>query len=119
MQIKKFIVQILIRVFLVCSSLFLLYLYAERVFAHNRMREHPVDAGLGIALLLFFVVLILFIGFFIDAIYIAYKKEYFIIFVNMLFMAVFSLPMLYINCQMEDYCESCFCSNLIEWVKKI
>ncbi len=119
MQIKKIIVQVLSRILLVATSLFLLYLYAERAFAHNRMKEHPTDAGLGIALLLCFILLILFVAFFIDTVYRAYKKEYFMIAVNIIFISVFSLPILYINCQMGDYCENCFCSRLIDWVKEI
>ena len=113
--LKNFIIRILV----VGIPLIGLYYYSQIVFEANRRREHPTDAGLGIALLLFALLLLLSIGLIVDLVIRIKKKEYKIALTNIPFLIIFLIPILYINCQMGDYCEDCFCSWLIEKIKKI
>jgi hypothetical protein len=94
-----------------------LYLFAQISFKANRRSEHPVDAGLGIALLLFVILFILSVGLIIDFVIRIKSKQYKIAVTNVPFLLLFLFPIFYIKCQMGGYCEDCFCSWLIETVK--
>lgn len=84
------------RLFIVCVPLLALYFYSEIALKANREREHPSDAGLGIAILLFFILFILFIGFIIDTLLRFRKKEYQTLIVNTIFLLPFIFFIIYI-----------------------
>lgn len=74
-----------------------LYFYSEMAFKANRQKEHPTDVGLGIAIYLFFILLFLFLGFTIDTISKFIKKDYKIVWINMIFLLPFILLILYLG----------------------
>ena len=85
-----------IRLFIVVIPLLGLYFLAEMSFEANRKKEHPTDVGLGIAIILFFVLFTLFVGFVIDTIYRIIKKEHKIVMVNVIFLLPFLFFILYL-----------------------
>ncbi|WP_312393227.1 hypothetical protein [Chryseobacterium sp.] len=111
----KYFKLFFIRLIIVVIPLSALYFYAQMAFESNRKKEHPTDVGLGIAILLFFILLFLSIGFLIDFIKNILKKEYKIALLNIPFLLFFLLPILYIGCQMTG--SGCFCSWIINVVK--
>lgn len=102
----------LIRLLIVAISLLALYAYAEIAFQANRKKEHPTDAGLGIAILLAFIAVVLFIGFISDLILRLVRKEYKIALINIPFLIPFIVIIAYISCQMTS--RECFCGWLIK-----
>ncbi len=84
------------RLLIVSIPLLSLYYFSEMVFKANREREHPTDAGLGIAILLFFILLIFFVGFTVDTIIRFRQKQYQIAMVNAIFLSPFLFFILYI-----------------------
>lgn len=106
----KIIRHIIIRILAVAIPLLLLYFYAEMAIEADRQREHRSDVGLGIAILLVFVLVILMIGFIIDSAVRIFKKQYYLLWVNIPFLLLFLIPVLYISCKLSDgsfYCK-CF-----------
>jgi len=112
---KKIALHIASRLLIVALPLTALYFFAQMAFEENRRKEHPTDAGLGIAILLALLLIVLFIGFLSDALYRMYKKDYAIALTNLPFLLLFSIPILYISCKMGTYCEDCFC----DWFVKL
>lgn len=106
MKITK---HIIIRILAVAIPLLLLYFYSEMAFEANRQREHRTDVGLGIAFLLVFVLIILMIGFITDSIIRIYKKQYSIALINVPFLLLFLIPVLYISCQFSSEAFYCQC----------
>ncbi|REC44498.1 hypothetical protein [Chryseobacterium sp. 5_R23647] len=106
MKITK---HIIIRILAVAIPLLLLYFYSEMAFEANRQREHRTDVGLGIAFLLVFVLIILMVGFITDSIIRIYKKEYSIALINVPFLLLFLIPVLYISCQFSSEAFYCQC----------
>jgi hypothetical protein len=86
----------LIRLLIVAIPLTALYFFAQMSFEANKRREHPVDAGLGIAILLFFILCLLFIGLVIDSAYRIRKRQNKIALTNLPFLLLFSIPIVYI-----------------------
>lgn len=109
----KIIKPFLIRLLIVIIPLATLYFYAEIAFEANRKREHPTDVGLGIAFLLMFILLILFIGFLTDFIIRLRKKEHKIAIFDISFLSLFLFHILYFGCLMGSNCEDCFCNHII------
>jgi purine-cytosine permease-like protein len=85
----------LIRFLIVAVPLLLLYFYAQMAFKANRQREHPTDAGLGIAFLLVFILTALFIGFVADFIKCLRRKQYQTVWIDFGFLLLFTIPILY------------------------
>lgn len=106
-QIKPFIIRLLI----VAVPLLLLYFYAGIAFEANRRKEHPTDAGLGIAILLSFILIILFIGFTVDFIKNLRRKQYKIAGFDFCLLLLFTIPIIYIGCLMTS--RECFCGWLL------
>lgn len=107
MKITK---HILIRILAVAIPLLLLYFYSEMAIETNRKREHRTDVGLGIAIIFVFVLIILMIGFITDFVIRISKKQYSIAVIDVPFLILFLVPVLYISCQFSSeafYCE-CF-----------
>lgn len=106
MKITK---HIIIRILAVAIPLLLLYFYSEMAFEANRQREHRTDVGLGIAFLLVFILIILMVGFITDSIVRIYKKQYSIALINIPFLLLFLIPVLYISCQFSSEAFYCQC----------
>jgi len=101
--------KLLIRLFIVGIPLAVLYfgfLFASEL---NRQKQHPSDVGLGFAILLLFVFLVLSVGFIVDFIKSIQQKQYKTAIVDIPFLVLFVIPILYIHCQMGGSCES-FCN---------
>ncbi|MCS4301544.1 hypothetical protein [Chryseobacterium sp. BIGb0232] len=86
------------RLLITAIPLVSLYIFAEIAFQNNREREHPTDAGLGIAFLLTFILFVLFIGFLTDFIIRLRKKEYRTALTDLPFLLCFIFPALYLAC---------------------
>ncbi|WP_211196184.1 hypothetical protein [Flavobacterium sp. H122] len=84
------------RLFIVIVPFLGLYYYSEIAFEANRQKEHPTDAGLGIAVFLFFILFFLFLGFIIDTILRIVKKEHKTVLINIIFLLPFLFLILYI-----------------------
>ncbi|WP_268849363.1 hypothetical protein [Flavobacterium aestivum] len=110
---KQTLVHFFARFLILSIPLVGLYFFAQMSFKANREREHPVDAGLGIAFLLFFILCAMFIGLTIDSAYRIRKKQFNIALTNLPFFLLFTLPILYLYCQI-GYCEDCFCGWFLE-----
>ena len=106
MKITK---HIIIRILAIAIPLLLLYFYSEMAFEANRQREHRTDVGLGIAFLLIFVLIILMVGFITDSIVRIYKKQYSIAMINVPFLLLFLIPVLYISCLFSREAFYCQC----------
>ena len=98
----------LTRLFIVAVPILGLYFYSEIVFEANRQKEHPTDAGMGIAILLILLLSCLFVGFVINTIIKFRKKEYPIVMVNAIFLSPFLFLLLYLQCLFvggDGFCE--------------
>lgn len=102
--------QLIIRLLIAGVPLGGLYFFAQLSFKANRQKEHPTDVGLGIAFLLIFILLILFIGFTIDFIARLRRKQYEIALIDVPFLIPFVVLLLYLGCLMSS--RDCFC----EWI---
>ncbi|MEN7550061.1 hypothetical protein AAG747_19215 [Rapidithrix thailandica] len=109
--IKFFLVRLLI----VILPLVVLYFAFEAGVEANNQKEHKTDVGLGFAILLFFIFIILTVGFVIDFIKNLYKKHYDIALIDIPFLLVFLIPIIYIHCQMGGCCEG-FCDWYINFL---
>lgn len=107
----------LIRLVIIAIPLLGWYFWSEYAFEVNRNKEHPTDVGLGMALVICFLLIVMCVGLLIDFIVRIKNKQYQIAITNIPFLLLFSIPILYINCQFGSYCEDCFCSWFIEFVK--
>lgn len=56
------------RLLIIVIPLLALYVFTQKTFGSNRQSAHPVDAGMGIAILLMALLVLCFIGFTIDLI---------------------------------------------------
>ena len=83
------------RLLIVAIPLLGLYYFSELAFESNRQKEHPTDVGLGIAIFLFFILFLLFLGFFIDTIIRIVKKDHKTILINVIFLLPFLILILY------------------------
>lgn len=108
----------LIRLLIVVIPLTAIYFFAKLAFEENRRKEHPTDVGLGIAIISFNVFIILFIGFLVEFIKRIKKKQYDIALIDVLFLLLFFVPILYIHCQMGGCCNF-FCDGFINLVSKM
>lgn len=100
----------IIRILVVTIPLLLLYFYSQMATEANRQREHRTDLGLGIAFLFAFILIILLVGFITDSLIRIYKEQYSIALINVPFLLLFLVPVLYISCQFSGeifYCQ-CF-----------
>ncbi|MEG0760754.1 hypothetical protein [Chryseobacterium sp.] len=98
--------HIIIRILVVTIPLLLLYFYSQMAIE----REHRTDVGLGIAFLFAFILIILLVGFITDSLIRIYKEQYSIALINVPFLLLFLVPVLYISCQFSGeifYCQ-CF-----------
>lgn len=109
-EIMKIFKHFMIRLLIVATPLLLLYFYSQQAIEANRHREHRTDVGLGIAILLFNILVLLLIGLLIDIVYRIRKKQYSIIIADIPFILLFVFPVLYVHCNMSSYCEECFCN---------
>lgn len=75
-----------------------LFIFAEIAFQNNREKEHPTDVGLGIALLLTFILFSLSIGFMTDLVIRLRKKEYKTALTDLPFLVCFIIPAVYLAC---------------------
>ncbi|MDN3691787.1 hypothetical protein QWZ06_05735 [Chryseobacterium tructae] len=94
----KILKPFLKRLLVTAIPLICLYIFAEIAFQNNRKKEHPTDVGLGIALLLTFILFSLFIGFMTDFIIRLRKKEYKTALIDLPFLLCFIIPALYLSC---------------------
>lgn len=105
---------ILTRLLIVAVPLLGLYGFAQMAFRANRLKEHPTDAGLGIAFLLVFILLILFFGFVVDVILRIKRKQRSLALIDAVFLLLFMIPVLYIGCLIAS--RDCLCKWLIDAV---
>lgn len=106
MKIAK---HIIIRILAVAIPLLLLYFYSEIAIEENRKREHRTDVGLGIAVMFVFVLIILIVGFITDFIVRIFRKQYSIAWIDIPFLILFLIPILYITCQFSSEAFYCKC----------
>lgn len=86
---KALLRRIIKRLLLVAAPLLALFVYAQIAFLQNGRKEHPTDAGLGIAIFLVFILVVLCAGFLVDVIVRLYRKQYDIAIVDASFLTVF------------------------------
>lgn len=110
----KLLKAFLLRLLIVAIPLLALYFYAEIAFEANREKEHRTDAGLGIVVLLAFILIILFVGFVVDLLVSLNSKEYKIALINVPFLIPFVIFIIYIGCLMAS--RECFCGWLIDTI---
>ena len=115
----KILQKFLVRILIAGVPLIGLYFYSKIAFEANTKREHPTDVGLGIGFLLFAILVLMSFGFIVDFIIRIKNKQYETSLINIPFLIIFSFPILYIKCQMSSYCKDCFCSWIIEIIKKL
>ncbi|WP_158976242.1 hypothetical protein [Cellulophaga sp. L1A9] len=108
----------MLRFVIIASPLVILYSYFQMESKANSTKEHPTDVGLGIAIMLFFILVVLAIGFSIDLIKRCSKKQYKVAFIDLSFLSLLVLPILYINCQMGGCCDN-FCNEYINFIRKV
>lgn len=112
---RKVIKHFLLNTLIVILPLAGLYVYAEIAFKENKKKEHPTDVGLGIAIFLFFILISLFIFFIVDTIKQYRRKEYKLMAISILFISLFTVPILNIHCLMGG--DIFFCDMLIAFMK--
>ena len=95
---KKTLSAIFLRLALFVAPFVLLYLYAEHAFEHARTQEHHGDTGLGIAILLFFVAIVMLFGFFIDLLIHAYYRRAAIALVDIALLTLLLSPIGWFSC---------------------
>ncbi len=105
---------LLIRFLIVALPLLALYGFAQMAFRENRVKEHPTDVGLGIAVLLVFILLVLFFGFIVDVIIRIKRRQKSLALIDSVFLLLFTVPILYIVCLIAS--RDCFCKWLIDIV---
>lgn len=110
----KLVKPFLIRLLIVTVPLLGLYIFAQMAFKANRSSEHPTDPGLGIAFLLVFMLIVLFIGFIVDFIRRLINKQYQLVTVDSFFLLLFVIPIAYIGCLIGS--RDCFCKWIIDTV---
>ncbi|MBO0592503.1 hypothetical protein I2486_13940 [Cellulophaga sp. E16_2] len=110
--------KIIVRIVIIALPLVTLYAYFLMESEANSRKEHPTDVGLGIAIMLFFILTVLVIGFSIDLIKRLHKKHYKVAFIDLSFLSLFILPILYINCQMGGCCDD-FCDGYINFMNRV
>ncbi|KAA0127399.1 hypothetical protein FY557_13570 [Chryseobacterium sp. SN22] len=98
----KFIKNFLIRLLIIGTPLLVLYGYSQAVFEANRKKEHPTDAGLGIAYLLFIILALMITGLITDLIIRIRNKQYAAAASDLPFIILFLIPVLYILYQMKS-----------------
>lgn len=111
--LKHFLIRLLIILVPLVGS----YFYAQIAFEENRQREHRTDAGFGIAFLLIFFLFILFVGFLFDFIIKLRTKQFKIVWIDLSFLLIFTIPIMYLVCLMTS--RDCFCSWIIETIGKL
>ncbi len=109
----------MVRLLILSSVLALYYVYAQYAFDEAAKKEHRTDTGLGLAIMFFILLTLLSISLLVDFVIRLAKKQYYIALTDLPFMLLFLVPMLYINCQMSQYCEDCLCQWLIDMVKTL
>ncbi|KPE51038.1 hypothetical protein [Chryseobacterium indologenes] len=105
----KTINHLLIRLLITAIPLIGLYFWAEMAFRANREKEHPTDVGMGVALMLIFVLSALFFGFITDFITRLVKKDYRVALTDVPFLLAFIVPILYLSCLWSDGDGFCKC----------
>ena len=113
----KTLKHFLVRFLIIVVPLAGLYFYAQMAFEANSQREHPTDAGLGIAYLLLFFLFILFVGFLFDFIIKFRTKQFKIVWIDLSFLLIFTISIIYLVCLMTS--RDCFCSWIIETIGKL
>lgn len=114
---KKTIKHIAIQLLIILLPLGGLYLFAQHTFEENSKRQHRTDAGLGIAILLFFILAILFIYFVANTIVKYRKKEYKLLAINCVFLLIFALSILNIHCLIGG--ELFICDNFLNFIDQL
>lgn len=105
------------RLLITAIPLVSLFIFAETAFQNNRSKEHPTDVGLGIALMLTFILFSLFIGFMADFIIRIRRKEYKTALTDLPFLLCFIIPALYLNCLWSG--GDGFCSWMLDTVRNL
>ncbi|MBL4746292.1 MAG: hypothetical protein JKY08_07975 [Flavobacteriaceae bacterium] len=111
--------KILLRIVIVVFPLTILYVGFQMASEANSRKEHPTDVGLGYAIMLFFVFLILVIGFIIDLIKSIKNRHYKTAIIDIHFLLLFSIPIIYLHCKMGSYCEECFCNGIVNYLDNL
>ncbi|WP_316847186.1 hypothetical protein [Pedobacter psychrodurus] len=87
--------HVVMRIAIVGIPLLGWYVYSEIAYQANRMKEHPTDVGLGMAILLTLILFFLFVGFVIDLIVRIRNKQKQIANIDLVFIVLFAVPILY------------------------
>jgi len=109
--------KLLIRIIIVGIPLLLLYIGFLIATESNNQKQYRTDVGLGFGILLFVILLTLATGFLIDFINNLYRKDYKVAMLDIPFLIIFLMPILYLHCQMGGFCDS-FCEWYIQEILK-
>jgi len=110
---KRVVIYFIKRVFIIASPLACLFFYAENAFAENQKKEHPTDVGLGIAILLFFILSILVVIFLADVLKHFKQREFVLLAIDVFFLILLYIPILNIHCLMGG--DFFFCEALLSF----
>jgi len=87
--------HLVLRIAVVAIPLLGWYVYSEIAYKANRMKEHPTDVGLGMAILLTLILVFLFVGFVIDLVVRTRNKQKQIARIDLVFIILFAVSILY------------------------
>ncbi|TDQ06238.1 hypothetical protein [Pedobacter metabolipauper] len=113
----KLLKPFLKRFFLVAVPILAVYLFAQMAAKENRRSEHPTDVGLGIAFLLVFIFIVMFVAFIADLIIRIRGKQVSLAWMDAGFLLLFSIPITYIGCLIAS--RDCFCKWVIDTIDLI
>ncbi|WP_075343365.1 hypothetical protein [Tenacibaculum agarivorans] len=108
---KKLILYVIRKLLVIVIPLLCLYVYAQLVFAENHKKEHPTDVGLGIAIVLFFILSILVVIFLADVLKHFKQREFVLLAIDVFFLILLCIPVLNIDCLMGG--DFFFCEELL------
>jgi hypothetical protein len=101
--------SVVIRLIVFIAPLFLLHLFAQHAFEYASRQEHHGDTGLGIAILLGFVSLILLMGFLVDIVIQIRKKRMLNYLADAFILAMLAMPFGWFACNWFGGNDSLVC----------
>ncbi|MCD0490603.1 hypothetical protein LPB86_20365 [Pedobacter sp. MC2016-14] len=110
----KLLKPFLKRFLLIAVPLLVVFIFAKMAIRENRTDHHPTDVGLGIAFLLVFIFIVMFIAFLIDLMIRISRKQASLAWMDAGFLFFISIPITYICCLIAS--RECFCGWLIDTI---
>lgn len=101
--------SVLLRLLLFIAPLLALLGYARVAAAHAAGQQHRGDTGLGLALLLGMVALVMLAGFFVDALWQMKRRRHWNWIIDLLILALLLMPFGWVGCNWFGVHESLAC----------